>query len=114
MQIDKEKLLKNLSSMEQEKLDELLDCRDDDSFDKQWLDLYEKCNISTKAETKELFLSLSKLTQGHEICSYISDDLELIQKAKALGIDSEFLEYLESSYKKGKFPSKYKEDKNEI
>jgi len=111
MQIDKEKLLKNLSKLEQEKLDELLDYRDDDGFDKEWLDLYEKCNISTKIESKELFLDLNKLTNGHEICSYISDDLELIQKARALGIDSQFLEYLEDSYKKGIFPFKYKEDK---
>jgi len=112
MQIDKEKLLLSLSKMEQDKLDELLDLRDDDSFDKQWLDLYEKCDISTKAQTKELFLSLSKLTQGHEICSYISDDLELIQKARALGIESKFLDYLESSYEKGIFPHIFKEDKN--
>jgi len=108
IQIDKDKLLKSLSKMEQDTLDELLDYRDDGGFDKEWLDLYEKCNISTKAETKELFLSLSKLTNGHEICSYISDDLQLIQKARALGIDSQFLDYLESSYKKGVFPSRYK------
>jgi len=50
------------------------------------------------------FLLVSKATSQSEIASYVSDDLELITKAKLLGVSHHFLEPLWCSYESGTFP----------
>ncbi|EKE67900.1 hypothetical protein B3C1_17702 [Gallaecimonas xiamenensis 3-C-1] len=94
--------------MDQDELDRILDSRDEDQFDTAWIELHQSTSgIDVPFENRELFLKLSKATSCHEICSYISDDFELISKAEALGIESAFLNYLKCSYEQGLVPSEW-------
>ena len=103
-----EKLLETLKSMEPNELDSILDKRDEDPFDSAWVDLYQSAAESDASfENKELFIKLSKATNFHEVCSYISEDIELIRRSEALGIKSEFLDYLKHSYEQGIVPSEW-------
>lgn len=63
-------------------------------------------SIKTKLYTiqKSSFLLVSKATSQSELASYVSDDLDLITKAKILGVSHHFLESLWSSYESGEFP----------
>lgn len=103
-----EKLLEALRSMESNELDEILDKRDTDPFDSAWGDLYQiSSGTDVSFDNKALFLKLSETTNCHEICSYISDDFELICRSEALGVKSEFLNYLKRSYEQGIVPSEW-------
>ncbi len=97
--------MNKLSSSE---LDVVLDKRDSEPFDTAWCNLNDitpKTNGSLN--TREIFIKLSEITNGHEVCSYISDDLELIDRAERAGIESDFLNYLKASYEQGKMPCEW-------
>ncbi len=101
-----EKLLETLKSMSSDELDNLLDQRDEDPFDSTWVKLNQRVSeVNATIDSKDLFIRLSNATNHHEVCSYIADDLELINKAETLGIESEFLDYLKHCYEQGVVPS---------
>lgn len=103
-----EKLLETLKSMSSDELDNLLDQRDEDPFDSTWVKLNQHVSeVNATIDSKDLFIRLSNATNHHEVCSYIADDLELINKAETLGIESEFLDYLKHCYEQGVVPSEW-------
>jgi Tfp pilus assembly protein PilV len=96
----------------------LLDLRDADSeFDSTWANLseqiedlwqtrgFEDCTSSTLDEIRRTsFMLVSRATTQGEIAGYVSDDLELIVKAKLLAISHPFLDQLWHCYESGCFP----------
>lgn len=104
------KLVNHLRTLSTSELDEILDKRDSDIFDCAW------CSADaaipepvTRFNTNNIFITLSEATNSHEICSYISDDLELIHKAKVASYKSEFIDYLEKSYEEGAIPCEWED-----
>ncbi|WP_444958828.1 hypothetical protein [Microbulbifer sp. ZKSA002] len=102
------KLLETLQSLSSDDLDNLIDQRDEGPFDCTWVKLNQCISeVSATIDNKELFIRLSNATNHHVVCSYIADDLELINKAETLGIESEFLDYLKHCYQQGVVPSEW-------
>lgn len=94
--------------MTTEELDDLLDERDENSFECAWIDLNARVShVKSHTDCKDLFIKVSNATNHHEICSYIADDMVLMNKAETLKLDSKFLDYLQQSYKQGIVPSKW-------
>ena len=85
-------------------LDGLLDLRDEPDFEESWLEVNAVLAPSSSPLSQSVFLQISEHTNGHEIASYISDDLDLIYRAHKEGYESRFVTHLESSYKSGIFP----------
>jgi hypothetical protein len=98
-------------------LDDILDQRDDTTFEQPWL----QCSARIKAAwessdidatttkeidevRKESFLIVSRATEQHEIASYVSDDFELISKSIALNLNDPYAIDLLGSYRSGKIP----------
>ncbi|BCV32222.1 hypothetical protein [Shewanella algae] len=107
-----DKLLENLFSKRADELDALLDKRDDAAFDNAWVHLNQQvgevdAHLDNKFDSKALFIKLSEATNCHEICCYITDDLELIEKARTMGLESRFLDYLKQSYRQGQVPCEW-------
>ena len=103
-----ENLINHLSKMSSFELDEILDKRDSDSFDSAWCSVNDEIPDSDiKIDMKDIFIKLSEATESHEVCFYISDDLELINKAKIASYKSEFIKYLEKSYEQGVVPCEW-------
>jgi hypothetical protein len=104
-----DKLYETLKSLKTTELDEILDQRDSDSFDTEWCNLNDLTpEINDPLNTKDIFIKMSDITNGHEVCSYISDDLELIDRAIKTGIESDFLNYLKACYEQGKIPFEWR------
>lgn len=94
-------------------LDELLDMRDDEVFDSEWMRIY---NILNQVEMDEnqkkvidsirelSFLMAYNLSESSDIASCVSDDFELICKAYVIDYDDNWLNSLIMSYAKGEFP----------
>ena len=100
-----ENLINHLSKMTNRELDEILDKRDSDIFDSAWCSANNDLPDSEmRLDTEDIFIKLSEVTECHEVCSYISDDLELINKAKIASYQSEFIKYLEKCYEQGRVP----------
>jgi predicted membrane-bound mannosyltransferase len=53
---------------------------------------------------RESFLAVSRATRQHEIASYVSDDLDLIVRARLVGASSGFIGELWEAYDRGEFP----------
>lgn len=111
-----DKLLENLFSKRADELDALLDKRDETAFDNAWVHLNQQVgevdahldnSLDNKFDSKALFIKLSEATNCHEICCYIADDLELIEKARTMGLESRFLDYLKQSYRQGQVPCEW-------
>ena len=103
-----DKLIENLTKLSAEELDALLDRRDSRQFDCAWCELNESVPDPVhRFDTKEIFMRVSKATNAHEICSYISDDLELIYKLEKAGVESKFLSYLKACYEQGVVPCEW-------
>ena len=98
-------------------LDGILDKRDKQPFDGEWVKAYKqveaawgKFNASKKMNSlkekirKESFLMTSIATEQHEIVSYVSDDFDLICKHLLLGSKNKFIDELLSIYLKNKLP----------
>ncbi len=104
-----ENILKTLQKLDSQALDIILDHRDGDSFSQAWCELDELVSKSSASfDAKEIFIKLSGITNAHEVCSYIVEDLELILKADDLSIESKFLNYLKQSYEQGRVPCTWK------
>jgi hypothetical protein len=54
---------------------------------------------------RESFLAVSRATGGHEIASYVSDDFDLIVRARLVGVEGELLSQLWNGYERGEFPT---------
>lgn len=94
-------------------VDELLDLRDDDEFDSEWMRVYNILNqINIEDSEKQIidsireksFLRVYNLSESSDIASCVSDDFEIICKACISGYDDKWLNSLIMSYAKNKFP----------
>ncbi len=101
-------LKKNLESLNVDALNAILDERDGETFEKEWVKADESIpEGEAYPQDKEVFILLSNATGQHEICSYISDDLNLLHRAKVAGICSPFLNYLKQCYDEGTVPREW-------
>ena len=94
-------------------VDELLDMRDDDEFDSEWMRVYNILNeINIEDSEKQIidrireksFILVYNLSESSDIASCVSDDFEIICKACISGYDDKWLNSLIMSYVKNKFP----------
>jgi hypothetical protein len=54
---------------------------------------------------REAFLAASRATGQHEIASYVSDDFDLMVRARLVGVRDELLVRLWGVYERGQFPT---------
>ena len=100
-----ESILSTLKSLSAEELDEILDKRDQNPFDSAWCKTNEIIQGNETSPNQEaMFKQISKITKGHEIASYIIDDINLIYRAKSKNIKNEFINNLSVYYKNGEIP----------
>jgi hypothetical protein len=115
-QIQSGTLLSN-SMFESIDLDQALDRRDNTEFAQTWVtvhasiesdwnekDLSKKWDSEINKLRKLVFLTTSRATYQHEIASYVSDDFELIAKAKITNSNNVFIQWLLAQYTNGVFP----------
>lgn len=101
-------LLESLNKLSSSEMDDILDKRDSDHFDLAWCNLNDITPATNRPLiAKDTFITLSGITNAHELCSYISDDLELIARADNAGVESDFLNYLKTSYEQGEIPCEW-------
>lgn len=93
--------------------DELLDMRDDEEFDSEWIRVYNVLNqVEVEQDEKKTidaireksFLMAYNLSESSDIASCVSDDFEIICKAYFLHYNDNWLNSLIMSYAKGEFP----------
>jgi hypothetical protein len=96
-----------------------LDARDaDPSFEGEWLRIsnevsrrWPTANQSAESSSlvedirRESFFSVSRSTGQHEIASYVSDDFDLLARARLLGIVAPMLAEMWTVYERGEFPT---------
>ena len=115
-EIESEKLLSK-AAFQSVDLDGVLDSRDKDPFDSNWVESHQRVEAawsanSTDEQTAKVnkvrqaaFVAASSMTNHHEIASYISDDFELIAKSVVLGDLDSFTSRLFERYRRGEVPS---------
>ena len=104
------------ASISHAEINELLDVRDSDEFESQWLGIYHRLEeVSSSLSDsdsdrvqrlcKAVYTKSFEISQHPEFSSYVSDDFELL--GKSLIADSHFpwLNGLWISYKNGCFPA---------
>jgi hypothetical protein len=98
--------------------DAAVDARDGDSeFDLAWVcarnhvdRLWDRAAVGPDQRKtaedirREGFLAVGRVTGQHEIASHVSDDLDLVLRARLAGLNEPFLERLWRSYDQGEFP----------
>jgi hypothetical protein len=100
--------------------DAALVARDGDEFDAAWVRQYEEverrwaeAGVPAEARTlaedirRESFLAVTRATRQHEIACYVSDDFDLIIRARLVGIEGDLIGQLWEAYDRGKFPRKF-------
>jgi hypothetical protein len=97
-------LIKYLESCSQDQLNDILDSRDKIEFEKEWNTAFKSVPDHELPNNKEIFNKISNATMQHEIASYISDDLRLINNFKQNGVKNEFICLLEQCYLSGTVP----------
>lgn len=94
-------------------VDELLDMRDDDEFDSEWMRVYNVLNEiniddsdkqTIDSVREESFIRAFNLSGSSDVASCVSDDFEIICKAYICGYDDKWLNSLIMSYAQNKFP----------
>ncbi len=98
-------------------LDDILDIRDGESFSTKWMELYNEIENVKKEKPytdaqkalvhdyrKSVFMLVLKLTGGHEVATYISDDFGLMLDVELLSHRPEFYYVLKLVYEGGKIP----------
>lgn len=95
-------------------VEDALDKRDGNEFEKQWLSWFNKINnicfsdesIKIINKIREVSFKLSfKVCENSDISAYISDDFEMISKSLLLNDTKSWpLDYLLNRYLKGEFP----------
>ena len=98
-------LEKNLRSLNDEQMNQILDLRDSSFFENELLKLDDALSdVDLEFDGEERFIKLSNATSGHEICSYIIEDIEMIEKALLINYQSPLVVYLMRCYESGKVP----------
>lgn len=106
-----EKLLKTLQEINYEELDidEILDHRDSEPFDNNWVRVYQTietikektgCISNSDGVREKAFKMVYELSGCGELAGYISDDFGLIADGKMLKYSDEWLDKLVSCYEK--------------
>ena len=94
-------------------LEELLDMRDDEEFDSEWMRVYDALNEFEIGdfEKKKIddireksFLKAYNLSESSDIAGCVSDDFEIICKAYLTNYNDMWVNSLIMSYVNGKFP----------
>lgn len=100
-------------SMKNIDLDELLDLRDVEVFESEWIRVYDNLaevvlETNQKKEVDEIrklsFIKAYNMFESSDIAACISDDFELICKAYISGYEDNWLNSLIMSYVRGEFP----------
>ena len=113
------KLLISLDGIDEDFIDELLDSRDSDPFDSNWVEAYEilkqnnkNINANDKNEVdkfleeirKDVFIKTMKASQSSDLAAYVSDDFEMIGAALILEFSNSFIASMLNSYALGIVP----------
>ncbi len=94
-------------------IDEVLDQRDDCSFDDEWVKTYEELqkvsftepvNDIINAIRETVFKKIYKITESSDLAAYISDDFELICKASVSGYENVWIAKLTNVYVNKEIP----------
>lgn len=92
-------------------VDFVLDSRDTDAFDSEWMRNYnsirknEKLNTSEVKKIVEFIREISyKATQSSDLASYISDDFGLIAEALIIDYNDDWVNALANEYVEGRVP----------
>lgn len=107
-------LLNKLNNIKYEELDidEILDKRESDPFDSEWMRVYQaikelkkgkKFDHTTDIEEKA-YITVYEKTDNDELAGYISDDFGLIADSKTLNYSDEWLDKLVACYEKAIIP----------
>jgi len=105
--IVKESMFKNKN------LDELLNLRDETSFDDKWITVFnilegrqdETMDIELLHKIREVtYIKTYRLTQSSDLAACVSDDFEIIVKAFVFSYNDEWLNSLAQYYQDGNFP----------
>ena len=99
-----------------DKADDLLDMRESDPFDSDWMRCYSAVqDTEVEAELQKVNVSIDDLREwaykrahgisgNAEIAGYVADDFELIARALQAGWNDEWLAALWQEYRAGRFP----------
>ena len=100
-----------LAAMNMEALDDILDARDADPFDAEWVRVHELvtqhqlgASPSVDALRASAFKRAFAITESPDACGYISDDFGLIADATRAGVSDAWLASLAASYASGVLP----------
>ncbi len=94
-------------------VDELLDMRDEEEFDSEWMRVYDFLNKIEIEECeqekindirKNSFIMAYNLSESSDIASCVSDDFEIICKAYICDYNDGWLNALIMCYARGEFP----------
>lgn len=101
----------HFGKMSEEEIAEMLDNRDREEFEGEWLRVFHKLedqndfNSATITKIRETaFKKTFEITKNGELAGYVADDFELIAKSLQSGFDDEWLNSLFLSYLQGIFP----------
>ena len=107
-------LLDKLSRINYEELDldEFLDKRDSDFFDREWMRVYRaveelkqgKVFDDTRAIEEKAYIMVYEASEDDELAGYISDDFGLMADSKMLGYSDAWLDKLISCYEEARIP----------
>lgn len=104
----------------EDQIDEILDSRDADPFDKSWVELdaalsgmkatlgktaQKKLKNFSDKERKDCYQYVIRACHSSELAAYVSDDIELVLECLAVGLTPPFLRSLINSYVLGKIPN---------
>ena len=108
------KLLDTLKTIHLETLDidDFLEQRECESFDGEWVRVYQAVEELKKGnaieDSRELekiaYLTIYEKSEDDDLAGYISDDFGLIADSKKLGYSDEWLDKLISCYEDAKLP----------
>lgn len=109
--------LLRLSVLDDVDMDALLDKRERDEFEDDWLKAAEDVQAnwndfadaqsaeSVVDEIRELaFRKCYEVTQSADVSGYVSDDFELLAKAALMSLDSSYLQQMKRIYSEGNIP----------
>lgn len=95
-------------------IDQFLDNRDIEEFDREWCNIYnqidrdnipEEVMLQSDQYREEVFLKVDEMTGGSELAEYISDDIELLLFADYQNISNEWFLKFVAKYENGELPA---------
>ena len=100
-----------LAAVNMHALDDMLDARDADPFDREWVRVHELvtqrqigASSAVDALRESAFKRAFAITRSPDVCGYISDDFGLIADAARAGVSDAWLAALAASYVSGVLP----------